>query len=134
MTSNIGSEHILEGKDNNIVLEELKKYFKPEFINRIDEIIMFNSLNKDILSGIIDKIIKEINVRLEDRHISIKLTDKAKKYIIDNSYDPVYGARPVKRYISKNIETLIAYYLIDTNSKANKELTIDVENDKFEIK
>jgi len=134
MTSNIGSEHILEGKDNNIVLEELKKYFKPEFINRIDEIIMFNSLNKDILSGIIDKIIKEINVRLEDKHISIKLTDKAKKYIIDNSYDPAYGARPVKRYISKNIETLIAYYLIDTNSKANKELTIDVENDKFEIK
>ena len=134
MTSNIGSEHILEGKDNNIVLEELKKYFKPEFINRIDEIIMFNSLNKDILSGIIDKIIKEINVRLEDKHISIKLTDKAKKYIIDNSYDPAYGARPVKRYISKNIETLIAYYLIDTNSKANKELIIDVENDKFEIK
>ncbi len=134
MTSNIGSEHILEGKDNSIVLEELKKYFKPEFINRIDEIILFNSLNKDILSGIIDKIIGDINIRLEDKHISIKLTDKAKKYIIDNSYDPVYGARPVKRYISKNIETLVAYYLIDTSSKSNKELEIDVVDNKFQIK
>ena len=134
MTSNIGSEHILEGKDNSIVLKELKNYFKPEFINRIDEIILFNSLNKDILSGIIDKIIGDINMRLEDKHISIKLTDKAKKYIIDNSYDPVYGARPVKRYISKNIETLIAYYLIDTSSKSNKELEIDIVDNKFQIK
>ena len=131
MTSNIGSEHILEG-NNDLVTAELKNYFKPEFINRIDEIITFNSLNKDILSGIVDKIIKDINNRLEDKHISIKLTDKAKNYIIDNSYDPIYGARPVKRYISKNIETLIAYYLIE--SPKAKELEIDIVGDKFKIK
>lgn len=95
MTSNLGSEYILENKENSneLVMDELKKTFKPEFINRIDEIIIFNSLNKKVVYEILDKIIKEIEDRLQDKHIHVSLTDKAKDYVIDSSYDELYGAR-----------------------------------------
>ena len=99
MTSNVGSEHILEGHDE-LVLKELTNYFKPEFINRIDEVIVFNKLTKDVLYKILDKIIKEIELRLKDLNIKITLDESAKKYFIDNGYSESYGARPLKRLVS----------------------------------
>ena len=136
MTSNIGSEYILENdKDSQSkVMQELQRSFRPEFLNRIDEIIMFNALSKDTLNDIIDKIIDEVESRLSDKHISIKLSDKAKKYILDNSYDPMYGARPVRRFISKRVETTIARALIDDKLKPNSEILIDLVDDKFVIR
>ena len=135
MTSNIGSEYILENKENKdeLIEKSLKEYFRPEFLNRIDEIITFNFLSKDIISSILDKIIKDIELRLSDKNINIKLTDKAAQNIINNSYDENYGARPIKRYVSQNIETLIAKNIIENNIKQNSNILIDIENDEFII-
>ena len=133
MTSNLGSEYILNNDDNSteLVMNELHHTFKPEFINRIDEIIIFNSLKKDVLYNILDNLIKNIENRLSNMHISIKLSEEAKKYIIENSYNENYGARPVKRFISKNIENLIANEIIKDNIKFGEEIYIDVENNKL---
>ena len=135
MTSNIGSEYILNNQDNYemIVFEELKKHFRPEFINRIDEIITFNSLNKEVIYEILEKIILELEMRLSDLNIKINLSDKAKDYIIENSFDPSFGARPIKRYVSKNIETLLANSIIRNEIKLNSNLVIDIKDDKFII-
>ena len=136
MTSNLGSDYILEGHEDSdqMVMSELRRTFKPEFINRIDEIVVFNSLSKELVYQILDKIISEIEYRLRDKKLTIKVTDKAKEFIIDNSYDEKYGARPIKRYVSRNIETLIAKAIINEDVKFNSEITIDVKNDKFIIK
>ena len=136
MTSNLGSEYILEGgKDVKEKVEaELHRTFKPEFINRIDEIIIFNSLSKETIYQIIDKITSEIENRLSDKKIKIHLTEEAKKSIIENSYDENYGARPIKRYISKNIENLIAKSIIKEEIKFNSEITIDVKDGNYYIK
>jgi ATP-dependent Clp protease ATP-binding subunit ClpB len=136
MTSNIGSEYILEAdKDyESKVMQELQKSFRPEFLNRIDEIVMFNALSKDTLNDIVDKIMGEVESRLSDKHISIKLSEKAKQYILDNSYDPMYGARPVRRFISKRVETTIARAIIDDKIKSNSEILIDLVDDKFVIR
>ncbi len=131
MTSNIGSDLILDGKMQE-VRDELKHYFKPEFLNRIDEIITFNYLTKDIIRGIIVKSIKEIEERLVN--IKINITDKAIDNIIDNSYDVNYGARVVKRYIQRNIETMLANNIIKGTINPNTTITIDVENNNFVIK
>ena len=136
MTSNLGSEYILENIDNSekLVMEELRHTFKPEFINRIDEIIVFNPLSKNVLYDILDNIIKNIEDRLSNMHINIKLTDETKKYIIDNSYDEKYGARPMKRFISKNIESLLANNIIEDSISFGENILIDIENNKFIIK
>ena len=136
MTSNLGSEYILDNNENSheMVMGELRHTFKPEFINRIDEIIIFNSLSKDVVYEILDKIIHEIEHRLDDKKLKLVLTDKAKKFIVDNSYDEKYGARPIKRYVSRNIETLLAKAIIEEKVKFNSTVTIDVDNDKFIIK
>ena len=136
MTSNLGSEYILENNENSnaLVMGELHNTFKPEFINRIDEIIIFNSLSKDIVYEILDKIIQETNERLQDKKIKIELTDNAKNYIIENAYDERYGARPIKRYVSRNVETLIAENIIEDNIKFNSTITIDIDRDNFTIK
>ena len=131
MTSNIGSDLILDGKMQE-VKDELKHYFKPEFLNRIDEIITFNYLTKDIIRGIIVKSIKEIEERLVN--IKINITDKAIDNIIDNSYDVNYGARVVKRYIQRNIETMLANNIIKGTINPNTTITIDVEDNNFVIK
>ena len=135
MTSNIGSEYILNHQENyeTIVFEELKKHFRPEFINRIDEIITFNSLTKEVVYKILDKIISELENRLQDLNIKIDLTDKAKEFIVENSFDPSFGARPIKRYVSKNIETLLANSIIRNEIKSNSKILIDVKNDAFVI-
>ena len=135
MTSNLGSEHILENKENatNLVRMELHQTFKPEFINRIDEIIIFHSLTKDVIYQILDKITKEIEVRLKDKRIQIALTENAKNAIIENAYDPNFGARPIKRYISRNIESLIANAIILEQISFNSKITIDYTQNKFII-
>ncbi len=109
MTSNLGSHYILENEENSntLVMQELKQTFKPEFINRIDEIIIFNALTKEVVYDILDKMMKEIEERLQDQKIKVVLTDKARDFIIDASYDVAYGARPIKRYVSRNLETLL---------------------------
>lgn len=133
MTSNLGSEYILENNSNanELVMNELRHTFKPEFINRIDEIIIFKSLSKEVVNDILNKLIKDLENRLKDKNITINLTPKAKEYIINNSYDERYGARPIKRYLSKNIETLIANNIISDNINFGDNLTIDVDNDTF---
>ena len=135
MTSNLGSEYILDNEKNknDLVMNELKKTFRPEFINRLDEIIIFNSLKEDAYNGILDKFINNINIRLENDLIKIELSQDAKNKIIKESFDSTFGARPLKRYLTNNIENLIAKKLIDGNIKINSILKVDVMNDKFII-
>ena len=136
MTSNLGSEYILENQTNSneLVMNELHHTFKPEFINRIDEIILFNSLDKKVIQEILDKIIKEIEIRLSNKRIHLELTEKAKDYIIKEAYDERYGARPIKRFVSRNIETLIAQNIILDKIKFNSTITIDFQNNELFIK
>ncbi|MDD4298764.1 MAG: AAA family ATPase [Bacilli bacterium] len=131
MTSNIGSEYILEDKGNELVLDLMKKTFRPEFLNRIDEIIIFNALNKNIVGKIVDKLIKDLELRLNEYNLSIVITDNARDYIIDSAYDVNYGVRPLKRFISRNIETMIAKYLIDETIIYGNSITIDVSHEKI---
>ncbi len=136
MTSNLGSEYILDNKDNSkqLVLNELKNTFKPEFINRIDEIIVFKSLTKDVVYEILEKIINEVEYRLQDKKIKITITDKAKDFIVEESFDETYGARPIKRYVSKNVETLIATYIIEDKISMGDNIIIDIEDNKIVLK
>ena len=136
MTSNLGSEYILDNSTNKneLVMGELRKTFKPEFINRIDEVIVFNSLSKSVVYDILDKIVKETEARLSDKKIKLVLTDKAKDYIIDNSYDENYGARPIKRYVSRNLESMLAKAIILDEIKYDSEVIIDVKDNELIIK
>ena len=136
MTSNLGSEYILEHQDNyeNVVFEELKKHFRPEFINRIDEIITFNSLNEEVIYEILDKIINDLENRLSHLNIKISLTKEAKDYIINNSFDPSFGARPIKRFVTKNIETLLANSILNNEISNNSIIEIDVKDNKLVLK
>ena len=135
MTSNLGSEYILEGRENakELVYEELRHEFRPELINRIDEIIVFNSLQKDSVGLILDKILKEISNRLGEKQLKLELSDKAREKVIEESFDPQFGARPIKRYVTQHIETLIAHKLIEADLKPGNTLYIDVVNDSFTI-
>ena len=132
MTSNLGSEHILDGNTSE-VMNDVKKYFRPEFINRIDEIIVFNPLTKDNIKCILDKLIHEMEDRLKDNNIHIKLTDDARNYLIENGYDITYGARPLKRLLSRTVETTIAKVLINGELKFGSTLVVDYKNDKFDV-
>ena len=135
MTSNLGSEYILEAVDNieEVINKELTKTFRPEFINRIDEIIIFKSLTKDNIYFILDKIITDIENRLQNYDLTINLTKGAKDFIVNNSFDKVYGARPLKRFISRNVETLISNAILTETIKPNMTIVVDVENDKLVI-
>lgn len=136
MTSNLGSEYILENKENSdeLINMELRRTFKPEFINRIDEIITFKALTKEVVYDILDKIISEMEYRLRDKHLKIELTEKAKEFIIDASYDENYGARPIKRYVSRNLETLLAEKIIMDEIKFDSKVIVDVESNQFILK
>ena len=129
MTSNLGSEYILDNQDNakELVLNELKNTFRPEFINRIDEIIVFNSLKKDTVYEIVDKLIGELNKRMEQNYLHVEITKSVKDKIVNDAYDERYGARPIKRYITKNIESLIAHKLIDAFLNVGSTLVIDLD-------
>jgi ATP-dependent chaperone clpB len=132
MTSNLGSEHILDGNTSK-VMDEVKKYFRPEFINRVDEIIVFNSLTKDNIRKILDKLICEMEDRLSSDNIHIELTDSAKDYLVDNGYDITYGARPLKRLLSRTVETSIAKVLINNEVKFGMTLVVDYHDGHFDI-
>ena len=140
MTSNIGSSYLLEGieadgsikQDNqNMVMEELKGHFRPEFLNRLDEIIMFKPLTKDNITRIIDLQIVDLNKRLSDRDIEIEITEAAKTYVSDNGYDMVYGARPLKRYLQKHVETLAGRLILSGNVAGGDTIVIDIEGDEL---
>ena len=133
MTSNLGSEYILDNESNSEskVMDALKRTFRPEFINRIDEIVIFKSLGKDVVYNILDKIIHETESRLKNINLHLNLTKKAKDYIIEHSYEEAYGARPIKRYVTHNIETLIADKIIKDEIKYNETITVDVKDDQL---
>ena len=137
MTSNIGAQYLLDGIEENgeikqesqdMVMNELRGHFRPEFLNRLDEIIMFKPLTKGNIGGIINLIIDDLNRRLADKELTIELTDEAKHFIIENGYDPVYGARPLKRYIQKHVETLAAKLILAGDLDSGDTIVIDVEN------
>lgn len=135
MTSNLGSEWILENQNNSseLVMNELKSHFRPEFINRIDEIIIFKGLSKDVVNQILDKILRDIEKRLEPSNIKLDLSDKAREQIIEESYDSSYGARPVKRYVTRNIETILSNLILEDKVNFNDTLIIDFENNHYKI-
>ena len=132
MTSNLGSEYVLNG-DNSKVMDAVREYFRPEFINRIDEIIVFNALNKDAIMKILDKLVKNIENRLTDINLKIELTDRAKKQLVEQGFDPNYGARPLKRLVSRTIETDLAKLIIEGKVKANDVVLVDYVDDNFII-
>ena len=127
MTSNVGSEYILNNEPEKVE-QELHKYFKPEFINRIDEIIVFKKLTKNVLYEILDKIVKEIEGRLSDINIKIELDNTAKDYFVNNGYDEFYGARPLKRLVNKELETPLAKLLINGDIHENDTLIVSYDN------
>ena len=140
MTSNIGAQYLLEGIDDegNItdeaqeaVNEELKAHFRPEFLNRLDEVIMFKPLTKDNISNIVDLIITDLNKRLADRELKLELTKTASEYIVDHAYDPVYGARPLKRFIQKHVETLAGKAILEGRASVSDTIVIDVKGDEL---
>ncbi len=133
MTSNLGSEYILDG-NTNMVMSELKNHFRPEFINRIDEVIVFHPLEKETIYKILDKMVKEIEERLSDHQIKLVLTKEAKDFIVDVGFDINYGARPLKREASKTIESLLAHELIKGEIPFQSTITFDVENNNIVIK
>ena len=134
MTSNVGSEYVLDGKvDEEVINAELKTYFRPEFLNRVDEIIIFNALSKEVIYEILDKLVSDLNKKLIGNRITIKLSDKAKEWIVENGYDHNYGARPLKRFLSKNLETLLAKKIIDGSITTGDSLIVDVKGNNLEI-
>ena len=134
MTSNIGSQYLLEGIDENgniktdaetMVMNDLRSHFRPEFLNRLDEIIMFKPLTKDNIGGIIELMLADVNKRLEDKELSIHLTDVAKSYVIEHGYEPAYGARPLKRYLTKHVDTLAARMILSGEVYPQDTIVID---------
>ena len=132
MTSNLGSEHILDGNTSQ-VMQDVREHFRPEFINRIDGVIIFNPLSKAAIKDILDKIIQEIEVRLKDINIKINLTDNAKQQLIDDGYDINYGARPLKRLVSRTIETMLSKLIISGEIKPNDTVTIDYQDNNYKV-
>ncbi len=143
LTSNLGSGYLLEGIEPNGEISQeakdrvsalLKQSFRPEFLNRLDEIVYYKPLTKDNISKIIDLLIKDLAQRMKEKQLNLQITDKAKDLIIENGYDPVYGARPLKRYLQSKVETLIAKTIIAKDLHANDTLVVDVENGDFTVK
>ena len=142
MTSNIGSQYLLDGIDEcgnikpeaeNLVMDDLRAHFRPEFLNRLDEIILFKPLTKENISGIIDLMMGDLNKRVADRELKIELTDSAKSFVVDHGYDPVYGARPLKRYLQKHVETLAARLILGDTIRTGNTIVIDVSEDNSKL-
>ena len=142
MTSNIGSPYLLEGIDDKgeikeeaqkMVMDDLRGHFRPEFLNRLDEIIMFKPLTKDNIGNIVDLMVAELDKRLSDQELSLTLTEAAKKQVVENGYDPAYGARPLKRYLQNYVETLAAKKILSGDVHAGDTLELDVQDGEFMI-
>ena len=143
MTSNLGSSIILDSieKDGKLteqaekeVHDVLKQQFRPEFLNRLDEIIIFKPLTKDEVTKIVDLLVAKLAERLADKQLKLVVTDAAKKYIVDNGYDPVYGARPLKRYMQHTVETLIATKIVESDLAPETVLTVDVDKNGLVVR
>ncbi len=142
MTSNIGSSYLLDGIDEKgdirpeseeMVMKDLRSHFRPEFLNRLDEIILFKPLTKDNIGHIVDLLIADLNRRLADKELHLQLTDSAKAFVVENGYDPVYGARPLKRYLQKYVETMAARYILSGNVQAGSTMTVDCDGQNLTI-
>ena len=142
MTSNIGSPYLLDGIDEKgdikpeaqeQVMNDLRGHFRPEFLNRLDEIIMFKPLTKDNVGKIVDLMVKELSDRLADQELFLELTDAAKQMVVDNGYDPVYGARPLKRYLQNYVETLTAKKILSGDVHAGDTIVLDVKDGEFTV-
>ena len=142
MTSNIGSQYLLDGIDENgsirpeaesMAMNDLRAHFRPEFLNRLDEIILFKPLTRDNIGNIVDLLMKELNKRLADRELSVELTETAKAFVVEHGYDPVYGARPLKRYLQKHVETLAAKIILGDQVRAGSTIVIDVSEDNSRL-
>ncbi|MBS5062753.1 MAG: ATP-dependent chaperone ClpB [Hungatella hathewayi] len=142
MTSNIGSQYLLDGIDENgsirpeaesMAMNDLRAHFRPEFLNRLDEIILFKPLTRDNIGNIVDLLMKELNKRLADRELSVELTETAKAFVVEHGYDPVYGARPLKRYLQKHVETLAAKIILGDQVRAGNTIVIDVSEDNSRL-
>ena len=140
MTSNIGAAYLLDGIDENgniekaaeeMVMNDLRNHFRPEFLNRLDETILFKPLSKNDIGGIVNLIMKDLNERLADKELTIELSDDAKQFIIENAYDPVYGARPLKRYIQKYVETLVARLILSDEISMGSIIEIALEENQL---
>ena len=141
MTSNIGAHYLLEGIEEDgtiseeaegLVMNELRAHFRPEFLNRLDETILFKPLTKENIGGIIKLIIADLNKRLSDRDLTIELSETAESFIIEQAYDPVYGARPLKRYIQKHVETLAAKLILADLVKSGDTILINLNKNDLE--
>ena len=142
MTSNIGANYLLDGIDadgtikpeaEELVTKDLRGHFRPEFLNRLDEIILFKPLTKDNIGGIVDLMVKELSDRLADQELSLELTDAARTQVIENGYDPVYGARPLKRYLQNYVETLAAKKILSGDVHAGDTIVLDVKDGAFTV-
>ncbi len=143
MTSNIGSSYLLEGIDEKgeirpesekLVMDDLRNHFRPEFLNRLDETILFKPLTKDNIGHIVDLLLADLNRRLAEKELTLKLTDEAKAYIVENGYDPVYGARPLKRYLQKYVETMAARYMLSGQVHAGSTMVVERNDDGLVIR
>nr|MCR5842874.1 AAA family ATPase [Oscillospiraceae bacterium] len=143
LTSNLGSQFLLDGIDENGEISEearaqvnelLKRSFRPEFLNRLDEIVFYKPLTKDNITHIIDLLCADLNRRIADKQLTVKLTDAAKQYIIDSAYDPVYGARPLKRFVQHTVETLIGRKIIADEVLPGAELVVDYDGGELVVK
>ena len=132
MTSNLGSEYVLDNQKDKVI-SEVRAHFRPEFINRIDEIIVFDALSKDVIYSILDKTISDIESRLKNINLHIELTDKAKDELVNIGYDINYGARPLKRAVSREVETLLSHHIINGDIKYGDTVVIDYRNNNFTI-
>ena len=140
MTSNIGSSYLLEGIDDQgnireeaqkLVMNDLRNHFRPEFLNRLDETILFKPLSKSDISSIINLLLTELNDRLADRELTLTLTENAKAFITEHGYDPVYGARPLKRYMQKHVETLAARLILGGEVSTGNTIVIDTDGEQL---
>lgn len=143
MTSNIGSAYLLEGIDENgeitmqaekLVMNDLRAHFRPEFLNRLDETILFKPLTKSDIRSIINLLLADLNDRLADKELQLEITEEAKDYITEHGYDPVYGARPLKRYVQKHVETLTARIILQGDVSSGDTIVITVEGDGLSAK
>ena len=143
MTSNLGADYLLDGIDaegniskesEDLVMSQLRGSFRPEFLNRLDEIIMFKPLTKKDIGGIVDLLIADINKRIEDKELHLTISEAAKDFIAEEAYEPAYGARPLKRYLQKNVETLLAKKILADEVRTGDRLVLDVENGSLIIR
>ena len=132
MTSNLGSEYVLDNQ-KELVMQEVREHFRPEFINRIDEIVIFNALSKEAIDKILDKIVEEIETRLKNIDLHIKLTDSARKELIEKGYDINFGARPLKRLVGKTLEVDLSKLLIEGKIREHDIVVVDYQNNQFTI-